>query len=82
MRGSGAPLGAERATAAIPLAKPLLGQAEEGAVLEVLRSRRLSLGPRLEEFERAFAARLGASLASAVSSGGSDRDSSGSLGGI
>jgi perosamine synthetase len=48
---------------------PVLGAAEEAAVLEVLRSRRLSLGPRLEQFERAFAARLGASLASAVSSG-------------
>jgi perosamine synthetase len=48
---------------------PVLGAEEEEAVLEVLRSRRLSLGPRLEQFERAFAARLGASLASAVSSG-------------
>jgi perosamine synthetase len=55
--------------APIPLALPVLGAAEEAAVLEVLRSRRLSLGPRLEQFERAFAARLGAPLASAVSSG-------------
>jgi len=38
-------------------------------VLEVLRSGQLSLGPRLEEFERRFAGRLGAPLASAVSSG-------------
>jgi len=38
-------------------------------VIEVLRSGQLSLGPRLEEFERRFAARLGAPLASAVSSG-------------
>ncbi len=53
----------------IPLAQPLLGAEEERAVLEVLRSRRLSLGPRLEEFERAFAAFVGAPLASAVSSG-------------
>jgi perosamine synthetase len=54
---------------AIPLARPVLGEAEEQAVLEVLRSGQLSLGPRLAEFERAFAARLGAPLACAVSSG-------------
>jgi dTDP-4-amino-4,6-dideoxygalactose transaminase len=53
----------------IPLAKPLLGEREEELVLEVLRSGRLSLGPRLEEFERAFAQRVGAVHASAVSSG-------------
>jgi perosamine synthetase len=53
----------------IPLAQPVLGEAEEQAVLEVLRSGRLSLGPRVPEFERAFAARLGARHASAVSSG-------------
>ncbi len=55
--------------AVIPLARPVLGEAEERAVLAVLRSGQLSLGPRLAEFERAFAERLGASLASAVSSG-------------
>jgi perosamine synthetase len=38
-------------------------------VIEVLRSGRLSLGPRVEEFERRFAARVRAPLASAVSSG-------------
>jgi perosamine synthetase len=53
----------------IPLARPLLGEAEEQAVIEVLRSGRLSLGPRVEEFERRFAARVGAPLACAVSSG-------------
>ncbi len=53
----------------IPLARPVLGEREEQAVLDVLRSGRLSLGPRLEEFERAFAQRLGARHASAVSSG-------------
>jgi perosamine synthetase len=53
----------------LPLARPLLGEAEELAVIEVLRSGRLSLGPRLAEFERAFAARVGAAHASAVSSG-------------
>ena len=55
--------------AEIPLARPVLGEAEERAVLEVLRSGRLSLGPLLGEFERRFAARIGAPHASAVSSG-------------
>ena len=53
----------------IPMAQPVLGEAEEQAVLEVLRSGRLSLGPKVPEFERAFAERLGARHASAVSSG-------------
>jgi len=53
----------------IPLARPVLGDAEERAVLEVLRSGQLSLGPRLQEFERGFAAAVGAPHASAVSSG-------------
>jgi perosamine synthetase len=54
---------------AIPLARPVLGDAEEQRVLEVLRSGRLSLGPMLGEFERAFAAHVGVAHASAVSSG-------------
>lgn len=53
----------------IPLARPVLGEAEEQAVLEVLRDGRLSLGPRVPAFEQAFAARLGVAHASAVSSG-------------
>jgi perosamine synthetase len=53
----------------IPLARPVLGAEEEAAVLEVLRSGRLSLGPRVPEFETAFAGWLGAAHASAVSSG-------------
>jgi perosamine synthetase len=53
----------------IPLARPVLGEPEERAVLEVLRSGQLSLGPRGPQFERAFAARLGARFGSAVSSG-------------
>jgi perosamine synthetase len=67
---------AGRATAAmtvgsepIPLAQPVLGSEEEERVLEVLRSGRLSLGPLVGEFERAFAARIGVAHASAVSSG-------------
>jgi perosamine synthetase len=47
----------------------VLGAEEEAAMLAVLRSGHLSLGPRLPEFERAFAARIRAPFASAVSSG-------------
>ncbi|HEY2310773.1 MAG TPA: DegT/DnrJ/EryC1/StrS family aminotransferase, partial [Gaiellaceae bacterium] len=53
----------------IPLARPVIGPREEELVLDVLRSGRLSLGPRLAQFERAFADRVGARYASAVSSG-------------
>ena len=53
----------------VPLARPVLGEPEEQAVLEVLRSGQLSLGPRVPAFEEAFAARLGVAHASAVSSG-------------
>jgi perosamine synthetase len=63
VNGSG--VGAEQ----IPLARPVLGPAEEQAVVEVLRSGRLSLGDRLTEFEDAFASRVRADCASAVSSG-------------
>ncbi len=61
--------GREDAQEVIPLARPVLGPQEEQAVLEVLRSGQLSLGPRLSEFERAFAARVAAPHASALSSG-------------
>ena len=50
----------------IPLARPVLGAEEEEAVIEVLRSRHLSLGPRVPAFELAFAERVGAPHASAV----------------
>jgi perosamine synthetase len=53
----------------IPLARPVLGEAEEKAVVEVLRSGQLSLGPKVGEFERLFASRLGVAHACAVSSG-------------
>jgi perosamine synthetase len=53
----------------VPLARPVLGAEEEAAVVEVLRSRQLSLGPRVPRFEQGFAARLGVAHASAVSSG-------------
>lgn len=53
----------------IPLAKPVIGAAEERAVVEVLRSGQLSLGPKLGEFEALFASCVGAPWACAVSSG-------------
>jgi perosamine synthetase len=53
----------------IPLARPVLGVEEEQALIAVLRSRQLSLGPRLDEFEQLFAARVGAAHACALSSG-------------
>ena len=53
----------------IPLARPVIGDREEELVLEVLRSGMLSLGPKLGEFECAFAGRLGVADAVAVSSG-------------
>jgi perosamine synthetase len=59
----------ERTDEIIPLARPVLGEAEERAVIEVLRSGQLSLGPRLAEFEHMFAARVGAPHTCAVSSG-------------
>jgi perosamine synthetase len=53
----------------IPLARPAIGPREEELVLEVLRSRHLSLGPRLAQFEDALARRVGVEHVSAVSSG-------------
>jgi perosamine synthetase len=53
----------------IPLARPSIGPREEELVLETLRSGRLSLGPRLGEFEEAFGSALGVPHVSAVSSG-------------
>jgi perosamine synthetase len=53
----------------IPLAHPEIDGREEELVLEVLRSRRLSLGPMTARFEAAFAAFLGVDDAVAVSSG-------------
>jgi perosamine synthetase len=53
----------------IPLARPVLGAQEEQLVLEVLRSGQLSLGPRVGEFERRFAQRVGSPFGCAVSSG-------------
>jgi perosamine synthetase len=51
------------------VARPLVGTREEELVLDVLRSRRLSLGPMLPRFERSLGERLGVEHVSAVSSG-------------
>jgi perosamine synthetase len=53
----------------IPLARPELGPREEELLLEVVRSGSLSLGPKLEQFERDFGSWLGGGYAIAVSSG-------------
>jgi perosamine synthetase len=51
------------------MARPVLGPEELEAIREVLDSEQLSLGPRVPAFEAAFAERVGAKHASAVSSG-------------
>jgi perosamine synthetase len=56
-------------TEQIPLARPELGPREEELLLEVVRSGSLSLGPKLEQFERDFRSWLGGGYAVAVSSG-------------
>jgi perosamine synthetase len=53
----------------IPLSAPDVGDDEIAAVGAVLRSGRLSLGPRLEEFEAAAAKCAGVGFAAAVNSG-------------
>ena len=52
-----------------PVSLPSIGVEEENAVLAVLRSGHLSLGPKYQEFERAFAEMIGTKYAVAVSSG-------------
>lgn len=56
-------------TAPIKLAMPMLGEAEEAAALQVLRSGYLVQGPRVAAFEAALAARCGRAHAVAVSNG-------------
>ncbi|HTV05058.1 MAG TPA: DegT/DnrJ/EryC1/StrS family aminotransferase [Acidobacteriaceae bacterium] len=53
----------------IPLSAPDITDAEIDAVTQVLRTNRLSLGPKLSEFESAFAHFIGTSQGVAVSSG-------------
>lgn len=53
----------------IPISVPLLGREEKEAILEVIDSKRLAQGPRVEAFEKAFAAYCGVKHAVATSSG-------------
>ncbi len=53
----------------IPLAKPEVTDADREAVLQVMRSPFLSMGPKLEEFENAISAYVGTRFAVAVNSG-------------
>jgi perosamine synthetase len=53
----------------IPIAKPMMGEEEKRAVLEVLDSGVLAQGPRVEAFEKAFAEMCEVNHAVATSSG-------------
>lgn len=53
----------------IPIARPVLGQEEVDAVVDVLRSGNLAQGRLVEQFERQFAEMLGVKHAIAVSTG-------------
>ena len=53
----------------IPMSRPDITSAERAAVLDVLSTSTLALGPRLERFERSLAERVGARHAVGVSSG-------------
>jgi len=53
----------------IPLSQPDITEAEIAVVADVLRSPRLSLGPKLDEFEHMMAAYIGVPHAIAVNSG-------------
>jgi dTDP-4-amino-4,6-dideoxygalactose transaminase len=53
----------------IPIAKPYITDDEISAVVSVLKSGNLSLGPKYKEFEKQFAKHVGTKYACAVSSG-------------
>src|SRR5579859_4123397 len=55
----------------VPLARPWFDEAEPNGAIEVVRSRWLIFGPRVEEFEQRFARTMGAKHAIAVNSGSS-----------
>jgi perosamine synthetase len=56
-------------TRRVELSGPYLDERDEELVLDTLRSGRLSLGPRVEQFEEAFAAFVGAPYAASVANG-------------
>jgi len=53
----------------IPLSNPDITEKERNSVLEVLNTPNLSLGPKLEEFEKKFVTYIGTKYAVAVNSG-------------
>lgn len=53
----------------IPIAKPIIGEDEINAVIEVLRSGTIAEGQKVKDFEEAFAKYSGTSFAVAVNSG-------------
>lgn len=53
----------------IPLSSPDITELEKEKVLEVLNTSNLSLGPKLDEFEKKFAEYIGSKYATAVNSG-------------
>ena len=53
----------------IPIAKPLIGQEEIRGVIDVLQSGTIAEGPRVKQFEEAFASYIGTKHAVAVNSG-------------
>jgi len=53
----------------IPISKPIIGEEEEKAVLEVLKSGMLAQGPKVKELEEKFATFCGAKHAVAMNSG-------------
>jgi perosamine synthetase len=59
----------ERTTVQIPMSRPAIDEADVAAVLAVLRTPALSMGPRLREFEATLAAYTGTAEAVAVNSG-------------
>jgi dTDP-4-amino-4,6-dideoxygalactose transaminase len=55
----------------VPLARPWFDESEIQAAAEVVRSRWIIFGPKVEEFEKRFAEKVGAKHAIAVNSGSS-----------
>jgi len=53
----------------ISIAKPLVGKEEKQAVMKVIESGMIACGPRVEEFEKQFAAFVGTKYAVATTSG-------------